>query len=108
MRVRRHREALADLDRLLAKDPNDDAWNKYQLRSIVREALGKPDQARVDREKADTLLSNDPKPANDRAWFLVTGPIDQRDPERAVVLARRAVELAPGQQNSLNTLGVAM
>ena len=37
-----------------------------------------------------------------------TGPIDQRDPERAVALARRAVALAPGQQLTLNTLGVAL
>ena len=45
---------------------------------------------------------------NDLAWTYATGPIDQRDPERAVVLARRAVALAPGRQASLNTLGVAL
>jgi predicted Zn-dependent protease len=54
------------------------------------------------------LLPQDPMALNNRAWTDATGPIDQRDPERAVELARRAVELAPGQQLSLNTLGVAL
>ena len=45
---------------------------------------------------------------NNRAWTYATGPIDQRDPERAVMLARRAVALAPGVQLTLNTLGVAL
>jgi uncharacterized protein HemY len=45
---------------------------------------------------------------NNRAWILATGSLDQRDPERAVALARQAVALAPGQKMSLNTLGVAL
>jgi tetratricopeptide (TPR) repeat protein len=106
IRLGRHRESLADLDTLIAKDPNDHAL--YQLRGIVREALGDSDQARGDREKAGAFLPKDPMPLNDRAWILATGPIEQRDPERAVALARRAVELAPGQQMYLNTLGVAL
>ena len=106
IRLGRHREALADLDILIPKAPQDSAL--YQLRGTVREALGDSDQARVDREKAGALLPKNPMALNDRAWILATGPIDQRDPERAVALARRAVELAPGQQMYLNTLGVAL
>jgi tetratricopeptide (TPR) repeat protein len=105
-RLGRHREALADLDTLIAKDPNHSGL--YQLRGIVREALGDSDQAHRDREKASALLPRDSLALNNRAWILATGSIDQRDPERAVALARRAVELAPGQQLSLNTLGVAL
>ena len=45
---------------------------------------------------------------NNRAWIKATGPFTGRDPERAVVLARRAVELAPGVQLTLNTLGVVL
>jgi tetratricopeptide (TPR) repeat protein len=108
VRLRRHREALADLDVLLATDPNEDAPYQYQLRSIIHEALGDRDRARADREKAGSLLPADPITLNDRAWILVTGPIEQRDPEWAVTLARRAVELVPGQHDSLNTLGVAL
>jgi tetratricopeptide (TPR) repeat protein len=106
IRLGRHRQALADLDTLIAKVPNHDA--PYQLRSIAHEALGDRDQARADREKVAALLPKDPMPLNNGAWMLATGPVDQRDPERAVTLARRAVELAPGQQMLLNTLGVAL
>ena len=106
IRLGRHREALADLDILIPKDPDDDAL--YDLRGIVREALGDHEQARADREKASSLLPKDPMALNDRAWTDATGPIAQRDPERAVALARRAVALAPGEQLTLNTLGVAL
>jgi tetratricopeptide (TPR) repeat protein len=106
IRLGRHREALADLDTLIAADPNDHAF--YQLRSVVHEALGDHEPARTDREKAVALLPKDPMALNNRAWNLATGPITQRDPERAVALARQAVALAPGQQMSLNTLGVAL
>ena len=45
---------------------------------------------------------------NNHAWRCATGPIAERDPDRAVALARRAVALAPGVQLTLNTLGVAL
>jgi tetratricopeptide (TPR) repeat protein len=106
IRLGRHREALADLDILIPKAPQDYAL--YQLRGTVREALGDSDQARGDREKAGALLPKDPGALNTRAWILATGSIDQRDPERAVALASQAVALAPGQQLPLNTLGVAL
>jgi WD40 repeat protein/tetratricopeptide (TPR) repeat protein len=106
IRLGRHREALADLDILIPKAPRDHAL--YQLRGTVREALGDSEQARGNLEKANSLLPKDPMPLNNRAWILATGPFDQRDPEQAVALARRAVTLASGQQLSLNTLGVAL
>jgi tetratricopeptide (TPR) repeat protein len=106
IRLGRHREALADLDILIPKAPQDYAL--YQFRSIVRKALGDREPARADREKAMALLPKDARPLNEWAWTYATGSIDQRDPERAVTLARRSVELAPGQQMSLNTLGVAL
>jgi len=106
IRLGRHREALGDVDVLIPKDPDDYAL--YELRSTVREALGDHAQARADREKASSLLPKDPTALNERAWILATGPIARRDPERAVALAQRAVALAPGQQLSLNTLGVAL
>jgi uncharacterized protein HemY len=54
------------------------------------------------------LLPKDPETLNYGAWIAATGPIIRRDPERAVAWARRAVALAPGEQLSLNTLGVAL
>jgi tetratricopeptide (TPR) repeat protein len=44
---------------------------------------------------------------NNLAWGLVTAPESARDSQRALRLARRAVELAPRAANCLNTLGVA-
>ena len=104
IRLGRHRDALADLDILIPKYPQDDKL--YQLRGAAREALGDRERARADREKANSLLPNDPTALNNEAWIAATGPITQRNPERAVALARRAVALAPGQQLTLNTLGV--
>src|SRR5262249_32921797 len=43
---------------------------------------------------------------NNRAWELATGPESHRDPDRALVLSRRATGLAPGRATFLNTLGV--
>ncbi len=45
---------------------------------------------------------------NNLAWLLVTGPEPLRNPTEAVEHARHAVRLAPGEQISLNTLGVAL
>jgi hypothetical protein len=44
---------------------------------------------------------------NNLAWSLATGHASTRDPQRALSLARRAIELAPGQAIYLNTVGVA-
>ncbi len=45
---------------------------------------------------------------NNRAWNLATGPRSVREPQRAVELARRAVELVPNEPSYENTLGVAL
>jgi|SRR5579884_1668420 len=45
---------------------------------------------------------------NNLAWMLATCPdVKIRDPGRAVALAKKVVELAPGVGNFWNTLGVA-
>jgi tetratricopeptide (TPR) repeat protein len=45
---------------------------------------------------------------NNLAWLLATCPATElRDPPQAVIHAQRAIELAPGQGNFWNTLGVA-
>jgi tetratricopeptide (TPR) repeat protein len=43
---------------------------------------------------------------NNFAWGLVTAPGSTDDPQRALALARRAVELAPTEDTYLSTLGV--
>ncbi len=105
-RLGRHREALADLDTLIVGNPGDFAL--YQLRSTAHEALGHAAPARLDREKALSLLPADPKVLRYRAWVLMTGPILQRDPERAVLMARQALALAPDPSMYFNALGLAL
>src|SRR5262249_317408 len=41
-------------------------------------------------------------------WFCLTGPVETRQPERALALARRALRRAPDRAECLNTLGVAL
>jgi serine/threonine protein kinase/WD40 repeat protein len=48
----------------------------------------------------------DPKGLNNLAWQLVTGPVDQRDPARALQLIQDALKQKPNEAHLLNTLGV--
>jgi tetratricopeptide (TPR) repeat protein len=75
--------------------------------------LGRYEPAIVDLEaalvlKPDQLLVRDrlALACNNGAWELATGPESRRDLGRALVLSRRAVELAPRRAMFLNTLGV--
>jgi uncharacterized protein HemY len=43
---------------------------------------------------------------NHDAWKLVTGPVAQRDPAKALKLIQEAVKLQPNEPTFLNTLGV--
>ena len=57
-RLGRYREALADLDILIGRNPKD--FMLYELRGTAHEALGEHEPARLDREKARSLLPRDP------------------------------------------------
>jgi tetratricopeptide (TPR) repeat protein len=55
------------------------------------------------------ILATDPDQADvcmELAWIQVTAPAKLRDVKKALPLARRGVELAPGDPLCLNTLGV--
>jgi uncharacterized protein HemY len=43
---------------------------------------------------------------NNLAWSLVTGPVGQRDPVRALILIQEAVKQQPENSIILNTLGL--
>jgi len=45
---------------------------------------------------------------NSLAWLLLTGPKQLRDPKEALLLARKAIELAPEERTYDNTLGIAL
>jgi tetratricopeptide (TPR) repeat protein len=102
----RLQEALADLDPLIRAYPED--LELLELRIETLERIGRGQLADADRKSAGALPHPDAMALNNRAWTLATGPFEQRDPERAMMLARRSVKLAPGQQLTLNTLGVAL
>ena len=69
---------------------------------------GRIAEARADQERAITIAPDDPDLNNDLAWRLANDPeLGKRDPMRAVLLATRAVELAPTIGNNWNTLGAA-
>jgi WD40 repeat protein/Tfp pilus assembly protein PilF len=44
---------------------------------------------------------------NTLAWFLSLAPAELRDPQKALALARRAIELDPGNRKHLAVLGLA-
>ena len=44
---------------------------------------------------------------NTFAWFLSLAPADLREPQKALNLAHRAIELEPGKRNYLTALGLA-
>jgi WD40 repeat protein len=77
-RLKQYESAIADLEAALARDPDQ---------PMAR----------------DSLITC----CNNRALELATGPESARNQERVVFLARRAIELSPGQALSQSTLGVA-
>ncbi len=76
--LKQHAPAIADFQASLARGPDQ---------PTIRESLAMS--------------------CNNRAWELVNGPASTRDPAGAILLARRAVELATDKGLCLNTLGVA-
>jgi tetratricopeptide (TPR) repeat protein len=103
-RRKHYDEVASDLTALIQADPQLPAL--YKQRAACYEALGQPDLARADRDRALKLGASDPQTLNNQAWGLVTGPQGQRDPARALELIQRAVEQQPDNPTLLNTLGL--
>jgi WD40 repeat protein len=73
-------------------------------------AVQQPKPIRVEFVGADKLITPSEPPGlalNNEAWRLVTGPPGERNPAKALVLVRQALEHEPGNRLYLNTLGVA-
>ena len=104
-RLGRHAEAVADLTALLTFSPEDAAL--YEQRARCYDALNDRSHADADRKKAVEVARNDPRQINDRAWRLLNGPAAERDPVRALELAKKIIERAADSQEYLNTIGVA-
>jgi WD40 repeat protein/tetratricopeptide (TPR) repeat protein len=100
----RYKEALEDWNALIDSYPELD-W-LYEQRAACHEALGKPELAKADHEKAAKIGGNNPLQLNNRAWRLANGPAGQRDLAKATELIRRAMEMDADNTTFLNTLGV--
>jgi serine/threonine protein kinase/WD40 repeat protein len=101
----RHQEAIADYGRALVWQPS--AAHLYADRGRNYDLIKDRASAVRDLEKAVALAPGYAYALNALAWFYVTGPADTHAPARAVPLAQRAVQLAPGNAAYRNTLGVA-
>jgi hypothetical protein len=86
-----------------------ETWSKGEAANLLARARSTRGIAKRDYLMQAVRL--DPENAvahNLLSWLLTTGPLELRDPPRAVVHARRAVALDPGCQNYANTLGAAL
>lgn len=100
--------------RLVAKytriiEANPDVFEAYRLRAEAYLRLSEYKKAAADYDAYARLLEAGSYPArdyNNLAWKYVAGPQQIRDPEKALPLALKAVELEPENFNSVNTLGV--
>jgi len=113
LRLQRFDQALADFAAASAVRPLDGHLRAYRgicLFDLKRyaPALDQLESAfQTDPETVRAIFKLD-QFINDQAWVLATGPKPQRDPALAARLAAFSVALAPGEQTSLNTLGVAL
>jgi tetratricopeptide (TPR) repeat protein/serine/threonine protein kinase len=99
-------EAIAEYRRAVELDPKE--VNPWAGRGHAYSNLGQYDKALADYQTAVKLAPTHAGVHNALAWLLATCPDAKlRDPDRAVELARKAVELAPKEGNYWNTLGVA-
>jgi tetratricopeptide (TPR) repeat protein len=104
----RSREAIEDFTAALCWQPKD-AKRQAHLLSARGQSywrLNQVDSARADLQKALDLDSNNAELCNTLAWFYVTAPENQRDPQKALPLAKKAVERSAGKWIFRNTLGV--
>src|SRR5262249_7554133 len=106
-------EAIADLDQAIRRRPDDAHLRdvRRQLHQILNEyepAIADLEAALATKSDQRQLQQNLAFCCNNRAWELAKGPEPRHDLERALTLARRAVELAHGEDSYLNTLGVVL
>ncbi len=105
LRLGRYQESLADLDPLIEHYPRDPVL--LELRSQVHDRLGHKEQAQSDLKRSLGSPLATARHYNNQAWTLANGPKATRDPDQALVLARKAVALTPGTAIYFNTLGAA-
>jgi tetratricopeptide (TPR) repeat protein len=101
-----HTQALVDYSKAIELKP---AWPESWLgRGNCYLALKEWGKALSDYSQAIELDPKNTKSLNNMAWLLATcSDVKLRDPQRAVEVAKKAVELAPKEWANWNTLGAA-
>src|SRR5262249_25449220 len=100
-------EAIGHFREAIRLDPKASAKAHNNLAPALR-AKGRLDEAIAEFEQAQRLEPGWADPYNNLAWLLATcQDVKVRDPQRAVALAKKAVERAPKNGEDWNTLGVA-
>jgi serine/threonine protein kinase/uncharacterized protein HemY len=107
------RKCIATFDRLIAEYPNvpeygpDRRQTCFHLASVLN-VLHRSEEADNVYRKALNVDTRNSLELDDLAWLLVTYPdLRLRDPQQAIRLAKKAVELAPQIARNWRTLGVA-
>jgi tetratricopeptide (TPR) repeat protein len=98
--LRRHDEAIREYEEAIKQDPNLEL--PYARLGLIFHQLGKADKAVEYYERALALNPNDPVINNNLAFHLAS---QRQQMDRALVLARRAANAAPGDAGILDTLG---
>jgi tetratricopeptide (TPR) repeat protein len=105
-RLDQHDRAVADYSTAIDLDGRFVA--AWYGRSLAHGNLGRYAKAIADCSRAIELDPRHADAHNGLAWLLATCPDAKlRDPDRAVALARKAVQLAPKDANNWGTLGTA-
>lgn len=102
--VERFDEAIETVDRLI--DAGPESWHLFDLRGHLNQSFARRSNAAADYSRAIQLRPNDAHLYNDLAWLYVSGTAQQNEPDEALSLALKAIELEPGNGAYLNTLGV--
>jgi len=102
-RLSRYDDAVADFAQAIALDPK--YARPWYNRGVAYAKLGQYDKAADDYETFLKLVPAHAGAHNSLAWLLATSPDAKRlDPDRAVRLAEKAVQLAPKAGNYWRTL----
>ncbi len=105
-RTGRHREALADLDVLIAKDPIDFAL--YDLRSIVREALGDRETHPCRSGEGCLVAAQERNGAQPSGLDVRDRPVHPARPRACCLAGASGRRTGSRNQTRLNPLGVAL
>jgi tetratricopeptide (TPR) repeat protein/serine/threonine protein kinase len=99
-------KAIADCSKAIELDPKyAPAWN---TRGMTYIRLRQYDKAIADLNKVIEVAGQSAMTTNNLAWLLATCPETKfRDAGKAVLLAKKAVEMAPKEGTFWNTLGAA-